>query len=84
MPSQQIPNSPKLINETVIPIQDVRKILPGTPSPFTIERWMRTGVSGVLLESFCVGRKRFTSREAVTRFIEEINRCSMMDELHGM
>jgi hypothetical protein len=39
----------------------------------TLWRWMSTGYRGVKLESFRCGGMRFTSREAVQRFLTRIN-----------
>lgn len=35
----------------------------------TVWRWSRSGVRGVVLESFVSGGRRFTSREAYERFV---------------
>lgn len=40
------------------------------PHAATLHRWRLKGVSGVQLETVRVGGRRFTSREAVRRFIE--------------
>lgn len=39
-------------------------------SPSTVWRWVLNGTRGVVLESFNVGVKRFTTREAFARFVE--------------
>jgi hypothetical protein len=36
----------------------------------TIFNWADTGSRGVKLESFCIGKRRFTSEEAFDRFVE--------------
>lgn len=41
--------------------------------PATIWRWYRRGIKGVFLESFTIGGKRFTTREALARFILRTN-----------
>lgn len=38
--------------------------------PSTVWRWAHRGVRGVQLESYCVGAKRLTTREAFARFVE--------------
>lgn len=43
-------------------------------SPETAWRWALRGVRGVKLESFVVGGRRFTSREACQRFLASLNR----------
>jgi hypothetical protein len=39
----------------------------------TVHRWATTGVKGVILESIKIGGQRYTSKEALQRFVE---RCS--------
>ena len=39
-------------------------------APSTTWRWVLNGVRGVKLESFSVGAKRYTTREAFARFVE--------------
>jgi hypothetical protein len=45
-------------------------LFPGRPNASTIWRWYKCGVRGVRLETLVVGGRRFTSREAIQRFIE--------------
>lgn len=37
----------------------------------TTWRWRLKGVRGVLLETFCVGGRRFTTEEAFARFVDQ-------------
>lgn len=39
----------------------------------TVWRWATNGIGGVRLESFRIGRKRFTTAEAFQRFIAKQN-----------
>ena len=59
--------------EHVVPLVRAADILVamGIPEPHheTIRRWACRGVRGVVLESFCVGARRYTSHEAVARFV---------------
>ncbi len=57
-------------SEKVFPINAVRQHIPGRPSPSTLYRWFTRGARGARLETLVVGGKRFTSHEAVKRFIE--------------
>ncbi len=57
-------------NETVIPISESPKHFPGRPNISSIYRWFGKGVRGAKLETFVAGAKRFTSTEAIGRFIE--------------
>lgn len=54
--------------------------IPGQPHLSTVIRWSRQGVGGVKLETLLIGGRRFTSREAVTRFIERRNRRASVPE----
>lgn len=44
-----------------------------SPAPATLNRWRLRGVRGVKLETLLIGGQRFTSREAIQRFIEAQN-----------
>ena len=56
-----------LQNEEIIPLAP--KAFPSRPSIPTIWRWQGRGVGGVRLETIVIGGRRFTSREAIDRFI---------------
>ena len=60
--------------ETLIRFQDAGRCIPGEPSVSTLHRWRASGVRGVKLETLLVGGTRFTSTEAIARFIAEQNR----------
>jgi hypothetical protein len=57
-------------NESLIPVSDAPKHVPGRPHIATIWRWIQRGCRGVRLETWLVGGRRFTSLEAIDRFIE--------------
>lgn len=60
-----------VLAEEVLELGDARKLLPGRPDRATIFRWaLGTGSHGVRLETVKVGRKRFTSKQAIQRFVE--------------
>ena len=56
--------------ETIIPLNESPRHLPGNPHVGTIYRWTLKGVRGVKLETILRGGRRFTSIESLTRFIE--------------
>jgi hypothetical protein len=56
--------------ETVIPITQAPKHFPGRPNVSSVYRWFGKGSRGARLETIVVGAKRFTSVEAIERFIE--------------
>jgi len=57
--------------ETLVPITDVPKSIPGRPCLRTVWRWIELGVYGVKLETIKVGQRRYTSKEAIRRFIAQ-------------
>ena len=71
----KIQNSPHIFDqqESVIPFHRAHKFFPFPISPPTLQRWIRRGISTpqghVILESTTVGGRRFTSVEAIERFI---------------
>ncbi len=50
-----------------------RAVIPGNPHPATRWRWASVGVRGQRLETIVVGGQRFTSQEAVQRFLAALN-----------
>jgi len=63
--SATIRNSPNLINEFLIALAEACNYFPVKCSRQTLERWMRRGSRGVILESVTIGSRRYTSREAI-------------------
>jgi Protein of unknown function (DUF1580) len=60
--------------ESLISIPDACKIIPGRPHLATVYRWFTRGVrGGIKLETALVGGRRFTSREAVQRFVDRLS-----------
>jgi hypothetical protein len=56
-------------NERLLRIRKAPKFVPGNPHVATVWRWILHGVRGHKLESILVGGQRFTSVEAIERFI---------------
>lgn len=56
-----------LLAETRIPLATLGR--EENVAPSTTWRWALNGVRGVKLETFSVGAKRFTTREAFARFV---------------
>lgn len=67
--SKTIFDSPAILDETLISLSDACTKFPRRLARATVERYVRGGVRGVILESVFVGGRRMTSVEAVTRFI---------------
>lgn len=59
--------------ETLISLIQARQRIPGSPHCATVRRWCHEGLHGVVLETVMVGGRRFTSQEAITRFIERLS-----------
>lgn len=59
-----------LTTETVFPVTEAPKYIPGRPSLGSCWRWVLKGVGGIKLESILIGGKRFTSVEAIQRFCD--------------
>ena len=56
--------------ERMVPLAQSPKHIPGRPNASTPYRWATVGVrGGIRLETVVVGGKRFTSIEAIQRFI---------------
>ena len=67
-----------ILGETLVSLKDACGLVPGRKKlglP-TIQRWRRDGVRGVRLETTLVAGRRFTSREAIERFLESVNRAA--------
>lgn len=55
--------------ENLLSFSDAAAILPDRPHLSTLHRWRLHGVKGVQLETVLVGGRRYTSNEALARFI---------------
>jgi hypothetical protein len=69
----------QLLDEEVISLPTAAKLLPRRRGgkkvhTSTIYRWTVTGLRGIVLESLQIGGTRCTSREALQRFFERLNR----------
>ena len=69
-----------LLIEDVISVSEVPQHLPRRPSRATVHRWCTKGLGPregkVCLETVTIGRQRFTSIEALTRFLKRSQRYS--------
>ena len=55
--------------EDLVSLSSAAKLLPGRPHISSIFRWVSRGVRGNRLETWLIGGRRYTSREALERFI---------------
>lgn len=58
-----------LLDERLVRLRDVSKLLPTKPHPGTVHRWRLRGIRGVTLETQLIGGVRYTSHEALDRFL---------------
>ena len=68
----------KLLAEEVIDLSQARaefeSLFGEQPTQSTINRWVKNGYQNVRLEAVRCGKKYATSKQAVRRFIEKINK----------
>ena len=57
-----------LFSERTLTLDEAAACLPGTPSKTTVWRWCVEGIGGIKLEHRRVGRRIWTSVEALDRF----------------
>lgn len=62
-----------LLTERLIVVAKLNRELPNRPDRATCFRWCHRGVRGKRLESILIGGRRFTSMEAVARFLNAIS-----------
>ncbi len=62
-----------VLQEQSLSPAEAAKIIPGRPHRNTIQRWMTRGYDGVVLRSFRLGGKRFTTVEAVEEFVAALS-----------
>jgi hypothetical protein len=56
-------------HETAVPFHEAPKHIPGRPHISTLHRWRLNGARGRRLETFLCGGRRFTTLEAIQRFL---------------
>lgn len=66
-----------ILGEKPLSLAQAARVVPhadedSPPNPATIYRWIRRGICGVHLESLRVGRRLYTSAEAVRRFLTRV------------
>lgn len=57
-------------DERLLKLAKAAKTLPGNPASSTLFRWASRGIRGVRLETCLIGGVRYTSREAIQRFVD--------------
>lgn len=61
-----------LLNETVLSLEALAARLPDRVHRTTLRRWAQEGVDGVRLEAVRLGRRWYSSVEALARFSERL------------
>jgi len=56
-------------SETLLTFAEAAAVLPDRPHVSTLHRWRLRGIGGVKLETIRIGGRRYTSHEALERFI---------------
>jgi hypothetical protein len=65
----------QLFAEDQILLSKAAGLFPGQrPNSTTLTRWSRRGVYGIRLETLRIGGRRYTSKQAIARFLEALNR----------
>lgn len=59
--------------ENLISLREAARLFPRPPSLATLWRWVYRGVRGIRLDSVVCGGRRYTSAEAVQRFLVATN-----------
>ncbi len=60
--------------EQLITLSEACRLLPSPPSPATAWRWRVKGCNNARLECLKIGKRWYTSKESVARFIAAQNR----------
>jgi hypothetical protein len=66
-------------HEYALTLAQAAREIPGRPHVGTVVRWAARGIKGFKLETVVVGGRRFTSREAISRFVERLNTQVRLD-----
>jgi hypothetical protein len=63
----------QLCKEVRLSLAEAAELMPHTTTSQTINNWTKKGVRGVVLESFAVGGRIYTTKEALQRFLNRLN-----------
>jgi hypothetical protein len=72
-----------IMGEKLVPLGEAGGYVPLRPHYSTLKRWAYEGINGVVLETLKIGRRRFTSLQALERFVERLNGASDQREQLG-
>ena len=71
------------LDEELLSPAEAARLIPKRRVPSTIWRWYRHGVRGVQLETVVIGGRRYTSREALQRFIRRTTEARQQNDLES-
>jgi hypothetical protein len=80
--STAVADKPDFATEELLPISEAARIFPrpggGHANPATIQRWITEGAEpdGLRLEGCRIGRRFYTSRQAISRFVARLMAAS--------
>jgi hypothetical protein len=74
-----IENYPQLLDETLIPVKQTASLLPVPKSIPTINHWITTGCYGKKLQTVKIGGRRYTSKEALSRFLSDNSNTTTLE-----
>ena len=74
MVKHTIPTNPNLLKERLVPVQKAGGEFPYQVGRKAVHRYVFTGIRGVQLATVLIGHRRFTSIEAIERFLRETNK----------
>lgn len=61
------------LDQKLVRLDDAVNLVPGNISLCTLRRWARVGFRGIRLETVIIGKRRFTTEDAIVRFLNLIN-----------
>lgn len=60
-------------SDSLLTLAEAAAQLPGRPHCATLQRWRQRGCRGVLLETVLIGGRRYTSHDALQRFVDGVS-----------
>jgi hypothetical protein len=68
-------------DEKLINLADAVGEIPVHVSKWTVWQWSKKGVDGIMLETVKIGRRLFTSKEAIARFLDRVMVTNVKDDV---
>ncbi|MCA9136902.1 MAG: DUF1580 domain-containing protein [Planctomycetales bacterium] len=62
----------RILTEDMLSLGQAAREFPGGVHPATVYRWQQRGVKGVRLETYRIGAKLVTSKQAIARFLDAL------------